>query len=262
MVLEKGTFAGNPQEQFVKELETAKGPECLEIIKQVLDSPGVYVFAEFLEMPNVAELKSSHSTYINTLHLFAYGTYKEYLSNKNNFLELSANQKKKLQHLTMATLATQSKCIPYARLLEELNVNNVRDLEDLIIEAIYADIVNGKLDQKNSLLEVDNAIGRDIKPGDIDVVVNCLQDWCAACEGVLSCVETQIMRANSEKNRSITRKVDIETEINNIKKTLKTQMQERAEGADESMATDSREATASGEKGKKPSKVKGLKILR
>lgn len=31
-------------------------------------------------------------------------------------------------------------CIPYSVLLEELDIKNVRDLEDLIIEAIYAGI--------------------------------------------------------------------------------------------------------------------------
>jgi hypothetical protein len=29
-------------------------------------------------------------------------------------------------------------CIPYSMLLQELDMKNVRDLEDLIIEAIYA----------------------------------------------------------------------------------------------------------------------------
>lgn len=45
----------------------------------------------------------------------------------------------------------------------------------------------------------------------------------------------------------------------NIKKTLKTQLQERAEGTDEAMAADNREATASGEKGKKSNKSKGIR---
>lgn len=45
---------------------------------------------------------------------------------------------KKLQHLTIVTLAIKNKCIPYEVLLEELEINNVRHLEDVIIEAIYA----------------------------------------------------------------------------------------------------------------------------
>lgn len=46
--------------------------------------------------------------------------------------------KKKLQHLTIVSMAIKCKCIPYSSLLEELDIKNVRDLEDLIIEAIYA----------------------------------------------------------------------------------------------------------------------------
>lgn len=75
------------------------------------------------------------------------------------------------------------------------------------------DIIHGKLDQKNSQLEVDYAIGRDIRPGDIDVIVNCLQEWCSACEGVLASVESQIHRANSQKNKSVIRKSEIEQEV-------------------------------------------------
>lgn len=100
--------------------------------------------------------------------------------------------------------------------MQELDLNNVRDLEDLIIEAVYADIIHGKLDQKNSQLEVDYAIGRDIRPDDINVIVNCLQEWCSACEGVLGCVEAQILRANHEKTKSVQRKADIEVEVGGV----------------------------------------------
>jgi len=264
MVVEKPSHSNNPLEQFVLLAKAAKGAACVELIKQVLETPGVYVFGELLDMPNVQELATGvNSSCSNTLNLFAYGTYREYLANKSNYMELTPGQKKKLQHLTIVTLATRSKCIPYAMLLDELEIKNVRDLEDLIIEAIYADIIHGKLDQKNSQLEVDYAIGRDIRAADISVIVDCLQKWCTACENVLVCVESQIHRANTEKNRSVQRKADIEQEIVNIKKTLKTQLQERAEGSDEVMAPDTREAATTGDKGKKPSKVKGgLKLLR
>lgn len=78
---------------------------------------------------------------------------------------------------------------------------------------LFLDIIHGKLDQKNSQLEIDYAIGRDIRPEDINVIVNCLQDWCSACEKVLSCVETQICRANAEKNTAMLRQMEIEQEV-------------------------------------------------
>ena len=78
------------------------------------------------------------ANYFNTINLFAYGTYKEYLTNKEHLIELTTSMQKKLQHLTIVTMAIRSKCISYKDLLAELNIQNVRDLEDLIIESIYA----------------------------------------------------------------------------------------------------------------------------
>lgn len=154
-----------------------------------------------------------HEKYYNSLQLFAYGTYREYVANQEKVLELTPAMKKKLQHLTIVTLAIKSKCIPYARLLDELHIKNVRDLEDLIIEAIYADIIHGKLDQKNSQLEVDYAIGRDIKEEDVTDIVGTLQEWCDSCESVLTVIEEQIRTANAEKVKKIKHKDKIESEV-------------------------------------------------
>lgn len=76
--------------------------------------------------------------YFNTLNLFAYGTYKEYRQQVSNYIELSSVMQKKLQHLTLVSLATKDKRISYEVLSKELEVDNVRHLEDVIIEAIYA----------------------------------------------------------------------------------------------------------------------------
>jgi COP9 signalosome complex subunit 7 len=145
--------------------------------------------------------------------LFAYGTYREYLDNKDKLLDLSPQMSKKLKHLTIVSMAIKNKCIPYSDLLEQLDITNVRDLEDLIIEAIYADIIHGKLDQKNKQLEIDYAIGRDIRQTDIDKIVSTLVQWCDSCETVLVCIEDQIHRANTEKSKKLKHKDAIEKEV-------------------------------------------------
>lgn len=210
--------ANNPLEQFVLLAKTAKGAAAIELIRQAVETPGVHVFGELLDMPNIKELENGpYVQYWNTLNLFAYGTYKDYLENKEKVLELTPTQKKKLQHLTIVTLATKNKCIPYSVLLEELDIKNVRDLEDLIIEAIYADIIHGKLDQKNSQLEVDYAgLGRDVRPGDTGVVAETLAAWGEACDTVLSCIEDQISRANVEKQKATYHKERIQRDVSDI----------------------------------------------
>jgi len=144
---------GNPIEQFVLLAKTAKAAAAAELIKQALDTPGVYVFQELMEMPNIKELNDNpaFAPTIQLLNLFAYGTYKEYLQHQNELPPLTPNQLKKLKHLTIVSLSELGKCIPYDTLRAELDISNVRELEDLIIEAIYAEIIQGKLDQHSKV---------------------------------------------------------------------------------------------------------------
>ena len=43
----------NPLEQFVLLAKNAKGAAAVELIKQALEAPGVYVFGELLDMANI-----------------------------------------------------------------------------------------------------------------------------------------------------------------------------------------------------------------
>lgn len=56
----------------------------------------------------------------------------------------------------------------------------VRDLEDLIIDAIYLDIVRGKLDQKEGQFEIEYTMGRDLEPGKLEQLLVSLQNWCVS----------------------------------------------------------------------------------
>lgn len=67
--------------------------------------------------------------------------------------------------------------LPYARLLAELDMASVRELEDLIIDAIYQDIVRGKLDQKAQQFEVEFTMGRDLREGQLQQLLVSLQAW-------------------------------------------------------------------------------------
>ncbi|KAH8403795.1 hypothetical protein KR215_002817, partial [Drosophila sulfurigaster] len=200
-------------QQFCVLAKNATGEALLDVIKQVLDAPNVFVFGELLAEPNVAELKDGpDAKYYNTLNLFAYGTYKQFRAQQQDYIELTPAMQKKLQHLTIVSLAIKTKSIPYAVLLNELEIDNVRHLEDIIIEAIYADIIHGKLFQNTRILEVDYAQGRDIPPGYTGKIVETLQAWVNSCDGVSNCIDMQIKYANTEKAKRLYNKERIEQE--------------------------------------------------
>lgn len=130
------------------------------------------------------------------------------------FAELNESAILKLRHLTIISLASKSKAIPYETLCKQLDMNNIRELEDLIIEAFYANIIKGKLDQLNNQLEIEFAIGRDVTDQQIDDILSVLSNWCNNCEIALKTIETQIASANSYKQKQLEIQANIETEVN------------------------------------------------
>uniref|UniRef100_A0A2K6UPB6 COP9 signalosome complex subunit 7 helix I domain-containing protein n=1 Tax=Saimiri boliviensis boliviensis TaxID=39432 RepID=A0A2K6UPB6_SAIBB len=137
------------------------------------------------------------------LNLFAYGTYPDYI------------------------------CIPYSVLLKDLR--NLRELEDLIIEAVYTDII-----------QVDFCIGRDIRKKDINNIVKTLPECCDGCEAVLLGIEQQVLRQQ------------VEAEVTNIKKTLKATTSSLAQEMEQHLAERECPSHAEQRQPTKMSKVKGL----
>uniref|UniRef100_F6QE33 COP9 signalosome subunit 7A n=2 Tax=Bos TaxID=9903 RepID=F6QE33_BOVIN len=280
---------GQNQEQFLLLAKSAKGAALATLIHQVLEAPGVYVFGELLDMPNVREktgrllsllssavesenrgegrelAESDFASTFRLLTVFAYGTYADYLAEARNLPPLTEAQKNKLRHLSVVTLAAKVKCIPYAVLLEALALRNVRQLEDLVIEAVYADVLRGSLDQRHQRLEVDYSIGRDIQRQDLSAIARTLQEWCVGCEVVLSGIEEQVSRANQHKEQQLGLKQQIESEVANLKKTIKVTTAAAAAATSqdpEQHLTELREpapGTNQRQPSKKASKGKGLR---
>lgn len=69
------------------------------------------------------------------------------------------------------------------------------------------------MDQKNKQLEVDYAIGRDIRPEEIKKISATLKEWCDSCESVLQTIENQIDRANSAKAMRNKHTEDLDAEV-------------------------------------------------
>ena len=67
--------------------------------------------------------------------------------------------------------------MPYSDLSQALDISTARELEDLIIDAIYFDLLHGKLDQKEEQLEVTHTMGGDLEPGKLQQILASLEDW-------------------------------------------------------------------------------------
>lgn len=70
-------------------------------------------------------------------------------------------------------------------------MENIRDLENLLIECIYEGVIKGKLDHKGKQFIVEYALGRDLKDGDLDKMINILTQWQSNSEQLLGSIDLQ-----------------------------------------------------------------------
>ena len=104
------TSSGAALEPFVLLANGAKGAAAVSLINQVLEAPGVYVFGELIDHPNIVDLENSHvdgPSHLRLLHIFAYGTYADYLTDKQSpsLPKLTEGMIKKVKIITIPLLA-------------------------------------------------------------------------------------------------------------------------------------------------------------
>ncbi|KAK6920372.1 hypothetical protein RJ641_016276 [Dillenia turbinata] len=121
-------------EYYVKKAESHKGSSLSSVILEATSHPSLFAFSEILAVPNMLELQGTESSaYLDVLRLFAHGTWSDYKSNAGCLPQLVPDQALKLKQLTVLTLAENNKVLPYDQLMHELDVTNVRELEDFLI---------------------------------------------------------------------------------------------------------------------------------
>lgn len=202
--------------------KTVKGRAAVQLIADATTRPGLFAFGELLDMPNIQALQGTeHAPYFELLRLFCHGTWADYKASVG-LPPLDPQQTLKLKQLTIVSLAENAKILPYDVLITQLDVSNVRELEDLLInDCMYTGIVRGKLDQRQRCFEVHYAAGRDIRPGQLASMLKVLNDWVKTSEELMQNVEQKVMWAGNMVEEHNARKLQIEAQIEETKKTIK-----------------------------------------
>ncbi|UJR23150.1 hypothetical protein I4U23_026169 [Adineta vaga] len=213
-------------QQFLLLAKSVRGSAAVDLVNRVLEHPDIFGFDEFLRLESLVKaLKTDHLQLLSTLELFAYGTLSDYESNRDRFISLSPLARRKLQLLTLASLAVHARILPYTLLLEQLRIESVRELEDLIIDGIYAQVIRGKLDQLNKLLNVEYAIARDINTVAFDRMEDVLDKWCKNCSALLNVLKYEATKANEQKKKALDEQDKYDKEMLSMMKIIDLQAQ-------------------------------------
>eukprot|EP00850_Spirogloea_muscicola_P011006 SM000066S20481 [mRNA] locus=s66:533759:536342:- [translate_table: standard] len=227
-------------EGFCLLARSARGRAAAQLVAQATAEPRLFAFGELLDQPHVQELEDSeHSAAFELLKLFAYGTWSQYKSRASTLPALQPQQALKLKQLTVITLAETAKVLPYDLLMAQLDITNVRELEDMLInDCMYAGIIRGKLDQQRRCLElsgltkaaqwnvelqVHSAAGRDLRPGQVESLLETLGTWLSTAEELLVTIQDKIHWADAQSAAHWRHRKEVEDAAEEVKNVLKSE---------------------------------------
>jgi len=209
---------------YVKLATGTTGSTLIALIKKSLSEKTIFVYGELLALDNVKNLEKAtgdDKKIYEQLQLFAYGDYQDYKNGgETKYGTLNPTQTKKLKMLTIASLGAKSSEITYERLQKALDVTNVRDFEDIILDTIYEGLIFAKLDQSEKIVQIDFAIGRDVKTEQLKEMQIVLANWLKKSEELIQTIEDKVKYAQGEWKMNILRKDEFEKQLDERKHQL------------------------------------------
>ncbi|KAG9159314.1 hypothetical protein Leryth_024483 [Lithospermum erythrorhizon] len=200
-------------EYFVKKASSLNGSELTNVVVEATSHPFLFAFSEILSVPNFLQLEGTDgSIYLDLLRLFSHGTWSDYKSVADRFPQLVADQVLKLKQLSVLTFAETNKILPYDLLMRELDISNVRELEDFLInECMSLNIL---------CFEVQFAAGRDLRPGQLGSMIQTLGNWLTTSDNLLVTIQDKIKWADSMGELNKKHRKEVEERVEDVKKTL------------------------------------------
>ncbi|KAL3423493.1 PCI domain-containing protein [Phlyctema vagabunda] len=199
----------NALEPFLALTKSASSPRAAaDLISRATSHPNTFIFSELLHAPQIQALAGNdeYGAHLTLLQIFSYGTYEDYTrqatqkqQSQQQLPTLNEAQALKLRQLSFLTLARRPADLSYARVLAALALETTRELEDLVISAIYAGLMAGTLDPYHQLVSVSSVAPlRDLQPDSIPSMLATLSAWSSRCVSTLHDLEAQIARIKAD----------------------------------------------------------------
>ncbi|KAF4981206.1 hypothetical protein FZEAL_2936 [Fusarium zealandicum] len=188
------TKALNALEPFLALSKSATSPRAAaDLVTRATSTPNTFLFTELLQTPAIQGLAGSeYASHLTLLQIFAYGTYASYKSTQG-LPELTEVQATKLRQLSLLSLARDRQNLSYAALQEALDLPGAREVENLVISAVYAGLLHATLDPARVAVQVSSVAPlRDLAPGAIPDMVTALNAWADRCTSTLGGLQGQI----------------------------------------------------------------------
>jgi COP9 signalosome complex subunit 7 len=218
---------------YVEQINKAKDDAAVSVVVgNVLSDDTVFAFGELFDLDKIKALQKGSGDskkYYDLLEIFAYGRYQDLKAKQADLPKLNEKQVTKLQLLTLVSLARDNRVIPYATILTSLSLANERQVEEILISALYKGVLQGKLDSADRVFKVESTIGRDVRTSDFDQMFKLLETWESESGTLLKKIEEKMAMATKEQAAVEHEKIEHVKNVEGLKATIKVVMESEME---------------------------------
>ncbi|KAI1715953.1 COP9 signalosome complex subunit 7b [Ditylenchus destructor] len=122
----------------------------------------------------------------------------------------------------LVSLASRKRTATYDELMKELQIGSERELENLIIQSIYQDVVQARLNPKDKKVVFTDWSSSKAVDLDLEFMENTLSEWTEHCQSFIVTLENEAGRSNEVLTGEAQREKKIEEQVERIKKNLAT----------------------------------------
>ncbi|VDL74713.1 unnamed protein product [Nippostrongylus brasiliensis] len=121
-------------------------------------------------------LQQTNPLLFKTLQVFSYGTVKD-LPKEVDLPPAALSKLRQLSLISLAANSSSNRQLPYAEVMQFLELSATRELEDIVIDAIYNKLIKARLDSKGQFVEVDDWASRDTPLEAIPDIIDMFQQF-------------------------------------------------------------------------------------
>lgn len=220
-LLASGPFSSDRLIHYLSAARMATPERAATICAEATADPLLHQFGELLASPSIASLKGTdHHKHFELLRLFAHGTVDDYRSNPNSFPSFSDLHWKKLRMLTILSLAKGKNILHYSILQEKLALTTVREVEDIVLAAIYTGLIRAKMNQSERCVEVGSAVGRDVVvPGGVSEMISTLKNWVQRSAHLVEDIDDKINYIATRTAEAVKHKAEVKAIADKARKS-------------------------------------------
>lgn len=198
------------EQPFLALTKSATSPRAAaDLVQRATSAPNTFIFTELLHAAPIAALANDpeYAPHLTHLQLFAHGLYSTYQRQATGLPPLNPAQQLKLRQLSLVTLSRDKNQLTYPNLMTQLGLGSTRELEDVVISAVYAGLLTAKLNPIRQEVQVSSVAPlRDVPPVTVSALVSTLQRWSARCDATLAELEDTVSRIRADAARAAERR--------------------------------------------------------